>query len=223
MWRCRRACYVHYTVNTCVVAGERLTDVEVGKTYTRKGVERIEVDCRRVGVAAEVDCTSLLEQKIALQEVLDGESVMSGIYGVVAKHVEVAFVEIVGFYHSVAVERDIVARPVVHQQAYCNIWRAVYKEVYVHVGRDVHRFVGCWQRNGGGVVGRRLLAFLPCKEVLRRNSIGRRHIIDNGATRLWRAVDIDVYLSASSADFAIACNEGCTVERVAVEGMGVVC
>ena len=127
---------VHEAVYTDVVAGEGASDAQIAQRHSVYGVFSLQIERSVIGVASEGDSASGLEVEVFLDDVLDGEFILSVIHHVVAKHVESALVVVVGSDHSVAVEGDVVACLVVHHQLECEVGVGVDEEVDAHVRRE---------------------------------------------------------------------------------------
>ena len=93
----------------------------------------LQVDGSVEWVAAEDECAAAIERERLFQYVLYGDAIGAVVNGIGAEHVECSLVVVCGLDHSVAVERDIVAGVLVHEQTYGGVGRAVDVEVDVHV------------------------------------------------------------------------------------------
>ena len=146
LWGLRGSRDVHQAVYSDVVAGERATYLQVAQRHSVHRIFRLQVEWGVVWVASEGNGSALQEVEVFLDEVLDGELVHTMVYHIVAKHVERALVEVVGLYHSVAVERDVVARLLVHDELHSEVLVGGDEEVDAHVRREVdvvfHRLDG---------------------------------------------------------------------------------
>ena len=141
MWCCRCARYVHYAVDLCIVARERLANVQVCQAHTCQRVDRVEVQRCSKRVAAKVYRSSLSEEEIALKEILHRELIMPCVHDIIAEEVKSAFVKVVGLQHAVSVKRNKVAALVVHEQFYGSVGCAVDKEINLHVRSNVSLLV----------------------------------------------------------------------------------
>ena len=93
------------------------------------------------GIAAEGYRAAFLELEVLLDDVLDGELVNAVVDVIVAKHVERTFIIIGGANGSVAVECDVVARLLVHDDFQRGVGGGIDVEVQSDVGRNIHFLV----------------------------------------------------------------------------------
>ena len=102
---------------------------------------RLEVECSIVWVTTERNSTALLELEVFFDNVLDGELVDAVVDVVVAKHIEAALIIIGGTYGTIAVEGNVVARLLVHDDLQRGTGCSVDVEVQTYVGGYVSELV----------------------------------------------------------------------------------
>ena len=142
----------------------------------------LEVENSVVGVAAEGYGAALPEREVTPHEVLHGHPVAAVVNGVVAEDVEDAFIVVVYAQCAAAVEVDVVARCLVHDDMQASLRGGVDHEVKAYVGPVVaciEAFAVTGGESVGGGAGAREggLVAAPGYEVLRAQCLWRRGVI----------------------------------------------
>ena len=106
-------------------ARERTSDVQVAERYAAHDVLRLHVNLGIVGIAAEDNGASLLEDEVLLDDILNGDVVSSVADFVGSEHVEAAFVVVGGMYVATSAQGDVVAGVHVHKQADGGVGRRI--------------------------------------------------------------------------------------------------
>ena len=224
LWCARRSGDVHQAVHADVVAGEGVPDVQVAQGNTVHGVLGLQVERRIVGVASEGDGSPRHEVEVFLDDVLDGELVLPMVHHVVAEYVEPALVVVVGSYHPVAVERDVVACSVVHHQLEREVGVGVDEEVDAHVRGEARVVVFLFSAlvPAGGVrledVGR---GVVPVDEASLADGVGACHVVHENGLGVRCGIDVDDGFTALAVDAHGARGEHGAVEGVVAELVGV--